>query len=222
MQLLNIGSAIGSWLVLTTGLCYMYLPPYPETHIPICCLLFFNNLNIFIAMCEIALGIHIMKVKAEYKELREKYKGKEKSACVAFLFHPLTVAEVFSLQTWTLMWSTYSLYDPSYQNHETFGFFIDFGNGLSTIPPSLMMTYAILFPHQINSFVVGCVGLAMYWQKMYGTIIYLLSFVYNKRYVGFPAMEVAGFVAVINSVWIFFPCIGLYLCILMLKDGALS
>jgi len=200
----------------------MYLPPYPETHIPICCLLFFNNLNIFIAMCEIALGIHIMKVKAEYKELREKYKGKEKSACVAFLFHPLTVAEVFSLQTWTLMWSTYSLYDPSYQNHETFGFFIDFGNGLSTIPPSLMMTYAILFPHQINSFVVGCVGLAMYWQKMYGTIIYLLSFVYNKRYVGFPAMEVAGFVAVINSVWIFFPCIGLYLCILMLKDGALS
>jgi TRAP-type C4-dicarboxylate transport system permease large subunit len=124
------------------------------------------------------------------------------------------------------MWSTYSLYDPSYQNHESFGFFIDFGNGLSTIPPSILMNFAMVLSNTSSAFLsplfVGCVGLAMYWQVMYGTIIYVLSFVYNRRYEGKSLLEVFLFVGISNSLWLFFPIAGIYSCVCMLRDSNMN
>ena len=117
------------------------------------------------------------------------------------------------------MWSTYALYDPSYQNNESFGFFIDFGNGLSTIPPSLLVNIAIVWPDKVSPLWVGCIGLAMYWQVMYGTIIYVLSFAFNKQYEGKSLLEVCLFVGVSNSLWFIFPMVGIYASVSMLRDG---
>lgn len=223
MPLLNVTAAIASWLALTTGFCIYFLPNDlpPSVQKEIYALLFFNNLNIFIALCEIALGMNIMHIKSEYLRLREQYKGKEWDACLAFLTTPLTFQELFSGKAWSLMWSTYSLYDPSYQNYESFGFFIDFGNGMSTIPPCLLMNYALISPQSISPLFVGCVGIAMYWQVMYGTIIYVLSFMFNRRYEGKSTLEVALFVGISNSLWFFFPIFGIHLCVLLLRDGSM-
>lgn len=123
------------------------------------------------------------------------------------------------------MWSTYSLYDPSYQNHESFGFFIDFGNGLSTIPPSILMNLAMVLDTSstlLSPLFVGCVGLAMYWQVMYGTIVYVLSFMFNRRYEGKSTLEVSLFVGISNSLWFFFPIVGIYACVCILRDGNMS
>ena len=120
------------------------------------------------------------------------------------------------------MWSTYALYDPSYQNHESFGFFIDFGNGLSTIPPSLLVNIAMVKPEWTSSLFVGCVGLAMYWQVLYGTLIYILSFVFNRRYEGKSLTEVVLFVGLSNGIWIVFPLIGIWACVVILRDGNLD
>jgi hypothetical protein len=129
MGLLNAGSVIASWLVVTTGFFVYFLPEFQQTNPWIVSLLFFNNLNLFIALCEIALGNHIKIIQSDYAALRSKYKGKEWDACVAFLTMPLTISQCFSGRVWSKMWSTYALYDPSYQNQESFGFFIDVGNG---------------------------------------------------------------------------------------------
>lgn len=227
MALLNVGSAIALFLTATTYACISQLFNNNATPTPLTIsLLFFNNLNIFIAMCEIILGLNITYIQADYQKLRARYNtGNEWEACIAYLTMPLTVQQVFDGKTWAKMWSTYALYDPSYQNHESFGFFIDFGNGLSTIPPSILVNAAICYPDTISlsPLLVGCVGLAMYWQVMYGTIIYVLSFVFNKRYLGKKTLlEVCLFVGVSNSLWFFFPIAGIYACVCMLRDGNMS
>ena len=145
---------------------------------------------------------------------------------------PLTFEQLFDARIWSKMWSTYALYDPSYQNQESFGFFIDFGNGLSTIPPSVLMNLAmvmvgpkksgVLLPSMVSPLFVGCVGLAMYWQVMYGTIIYVLSFMFNRRYEGKSMLEVCLFVGVSNSLWFFFPILGIYYCVCILRDGTMD
>eukprot|EP00568_Trieres_chinensis_P001656 CAMPEP_0183301352 /NCGR_PEP_ID=MMETSP0160_2-20130417/7500_1 /TAXON_ID=2839 ORGANISM="Odontella Sinensis, Strain Grunow 1884" /NCGR_SAMPLE_ID=MMETSP0160_2 /ASSEMBLY_ACC=CAM_ASM_000250 /LENGTH=165 /DNA_ID=CAMNT_0025463953 /DNA_START=141 /DNA_END=635 /DNA_ORIENTATION=- len=165
MGVLNVGTAIGLWMALTTGLS-MYFLPYRNVitgNLVVTNLLIFNNLNILISICEVCLGLNIAFIKEDYQKLRETYKGKEAKACVAYLTMPLTVAQVFDPKTWSKMWSTYALYDPSYQNHESFGFFIDFGNGMSTVLPCVLINAAMVLPDMVSPLLVGCVGLAVYW-----------------------------------------------------------
>ena len=218
MALLNVAFVMGLWLIITTGPCVYFLPKSSKVNIWILQLLLFNNLNLFIALCEIALGKHIKYIKEEYKVKREHYKGKEWEACVAFLTMPLSVSQCFQGKTWSKMWSTYSLYDPSYQNHESFGFFIDVGNGYSTIIPSIFINVAMIYPQSVSHLWVGCVGLASYWQILYGAIIYLVSFWFNERYKG----KNFGFVGISNALWLYFPVIGIYCCVCILRDGSMS
>jgi hypothetical protein len=140
--MLTIISAIILWITATTGGALLCLP-YSASNSIVLSLLFFNNLNILIALCEIVLGLNIMFIKDDYRKLAEKYKGREWEACVAFLTMPLP--RVLEGKAWAKMWSTYSLFDPSYQDHESFGFFIDFGDGMSTIPPCLLWNYAMAY-----------------------------------------------------------------------------
>ena len=221
MALLNVGSVIALFLVTTTYACLSQLPNNSATTLT-ASLLFFNNVNIFIAICEIILGLNIAYIQADYQKLKAKYTGNEWGACIAYLTMPLSLNQVWDVRTWAKMWSTYALYDPSYQNHESFGFFIDFGNGLSTIPPSVLVNAAICYPNLVSPLFVGCVGLAMYWQVMYGTIIYVMSFVFNKRHANKTLLEVCLFVGVANSLWFFFPIAGIYACVCMVRDGDMS
>ena len=222
MALLNVSSAIGIWLVFTSAPLIFLLPRSSKGYVWILQLIVFNNLNLFIAFCEIALGAHIQTIKKDYMALRETYKGKEFEACVSFLTMPLSISQCFQGATWSRMWSTYSLYDPSYQNHESFGFFVDVGNGYSTILPGLLMNAAIVFPHRVSYLLVGCVGIASYWQIMYGTIIYILSFWFNERQKGRNALEIYSFVYLTNAFWMWGPSIGIYYCVVILRDSNLS
>jgi hypothetical protein len=132
---------------------------------------------------------------------------------------PLSLQELFSSKQWAKMWATYALFDPSYQNQESFGFFIDVGNGYSTIPACLLINASILCPDRLSPTLVGCVAIAMYWQVTYGTIIYFLSFMFNKRYQGFRPKDIGLFVGVSNGTWIVFPCLGIYAGIIILQQG---
>lgn len=218
--ILNVGSAIAIWIIVTTSVFLSIRTTTTSSPLTLS-LLAFNNLNIFIAICEIILGCKIAYIQADYQTLCKKYKpnGKEGQACLSYLTAPLSICQLFHAHTWAKMWSTYALYDPSYQNHESFGFFIDFGNGLTTIPPSLLINIAIVRPELVSSLWVGCIGIAMYWQVMYGTIIYIFTFVFNRRYEGKSTLEVMLFVGLTNSLWFIFPTLGIYACVCMLRDG---
>ena len=222
---LNIVTAIALWLAISV-VVPIYLVPVPPNALGVA-ILFFNNLTILISCCEIALGNHIMFIKKDYLERKKQYEGKEWKAAFYYLTMPLSLSTLFSGEKWAIMWSTYSLWDPSYQNHESFGFFIDVGNGWSTIPPCLLWDMAILFPDQLQAtwqyswLLVGMLGCASYWQVLYGTLIYLLSFIFNRRHVGRSMAEVLGFVGVSNGIWIVFPLCALYAATIILRDQSL-
>ena len=57
---------------------------------------------------------------------------------------------------------------------------------------------------------------------MYGAIIYVLSYMFNRRYTGKSLLEVCLFVGVSNSLWIIFPVAGIYACVCMLRDGTMD
>ena len=155
-------------------------------------------------------------------QLSKKYKGNEWAGCMALFRTPLTLSQVFDEKTWSKVWSTYSLYDPSYSNPESFGFFIDVGNGWTTIPPCLLLNYAMIFPQKVNPLLVGCTTLASYWQMLYGTLIYFLSYIFNKRYTGFGSTEVVLFVGLTNGIWVIFTSLGIYAAISILRKNDMS
>lgn len=242
---LTILSAFGVWLGFTTVVVpalverfyYESTAPLPPINILGWSILFFNNLNLLIAFCEIALGNHIGYIQSHYQSLLKEYRdettGKPKKpefeAGFAYLTMPLSLKDVYDGgQKWSQMWSTYSLWDPSYSNPESFGFFIDVGNGWSTIPPCVLWNFAIVCPGYFlpsngdASAVVllGFLGACSYWQVLYGTIIYFLSFLWNKRYKNKPLVEVLGFVGFANGIWFFFPIACLWACykLLLTRD----
>lgn len=116
---------------------------------------------------------------------------------------------------------SYSLYDPSYSNRESFGFFVDVGNGWTTIVPSLMFLIGMMV-ELMDARVLGMIGLAKFYQELYGTCIYFLSFILNKRYVNRSMLEVGLFVGLSNGLWFVFPLIGMWASATLIMTGNYS
>ncbi|GAB5362549.1 hypothetical protein AAMO2058_000806800 [Amorphochlora amoebiformis] len=217
MSVLNVGIFLVLFVVISTGLpIYLHYATHGVVTAIHGCMAFFLSLNTLICLWEIALGLYISHIQADYKKLKEKYGDKPFDSVTDFFVHPLPLSSAVSLRFWTKVWSTYSLYDPSYQNNESFGFFIDVGNGWSTILPSIVWLFAITYHDLVDPKVLGCIGIAKFWQEMYGTVIYALSYFFNKRYTGRTVGEVILFVGLTNGLWFAFPILGIYCSVMMI------
>jgi len=186
---------------------------------------FFLALNVLICIWEISLSFYIDHIKQTYLDLKIKYKNPW-DAVIALFFSPLSLYELFSLKFWSQIWSTYSLYDPSYSNQESYGFFIDFGNGWTTIIPSLLFLFGITLPNKITYFIsartLGIIGILKFYQEFYGTVLYFLSFFFNKRHKGKNIFEVSLFVGLSNGLWFFLPLLGIYTSINMINLNSME
>ena len=201
-------------IICPIALHYFYWETFNIFHI---LLSFFLGLNFLISLWEIGLGLHISHINKEYKHLSAKYKGNEFSAVIDFFNTPVN----HSLKFWSKVWSTYSLYDPSYSNRESFGFFVDVGNGWSTCIPSLFAMVAMSVDiFGISARTVGVICILKYYQEFYGTIIYFLSFVLNGRYHGKSISEVLLFVGFTNGLWFFFPLLGIYSSYILIDSNS--
>ena len=67
--------------------------------------------------------------------------------------------------------------------------------------------------------VVGMVGLVTFWQELYGTAIYFLSYFMNRRHAGRSIAEVVLFVGGSNGLWFVFPALGMAACSTMIQVG---
>lgn len=152
--------------------------------------------------------------------MNKKFGQKRLNAVAEFFLMPINASKAFSLKFWSRVWSTYSMYDPSYSNRESFGFFVDVGNGWTTLIPSLLwlvcMTYHDLIPAQV----LGMLGLVKFYQEFYGTCIYFLSFFFNERQKNKSFFEVALFVGFSNGLWFFFPLVGIFASIELIRTNS--
>jgi len=210
----NITTMILLYLVIITCFFLMLVPNGKRPTFLALIVLFFNNINSLICLWEICLHRNESKVKRDFLTLHERYKGKEILAVFGLFSAPVSLENVVSGRFWCRVWSVWSLYDASYQNSDSFGFLIDCANGYSTLLPTLYFNYAIVAGSSspvTTPLAVGFLGAAMFWQEMYGTMIYFYSYFGNRRYVGFGKIEVAVLVIGMNSLWIICPAIGMYL-----------
>lgn len=80
----------------------------------------FNNINVLICIWEMGLGINIKLIQSQYQAMKRKLPPGGLPQPI-FMFRRVPFAEAIGLKHWALVWSTYSLMDPSYSDTTTFG-----------------------------------------------------------------------------------------------------
>ena len=172
-------------------------------------LAFFLWLNFLIALWELCLLFRRDQIEEQHRRFIAEYKGRQLDRVIDFFRTPAPLSRLFSPSLWAELWSSYSLFDESYANRKSFGFWIDVGNGFSTLVPTLLVLYGMTF-HVLPARALGILGLLLFYQMWYGTVVYFGSYLLNKRYVGHSAMNVAVFVGLSNGIWLTFPVWGSY------------
>lgn len=187
---------------------------------------FFLVLNFLISMWEICLFLRIRLIEKQYNDFKKTYKGRELRRVLDLFLTRITWAQVFQPSTWAEIWSSYSIFDESYADQRSFGFFIDVGNGFSMLIPSLVgligMTYfnardvaifdAVPYLRTALSdpVVFGVLLLVSNYQMWYGTVIYFTSYIVNRRFRGHSVLNVVAFVGISNLLWVVFPMVAMY------------
>jgi hypothetical protein len=182
-------------------------------------LAFFLWLNAIIALWEICLYLRIDLIEEQHQDFIVRYKGRELDRVIDFFSVKVPLSRIFSPAVWAELWSSYSVFDPSYADRKSFGFFIDIGNGFSTLVPTLLFLYGMTY-EPIPARALGIVGLLVFYQMWYGTIVYLVSYVMNKRYEGHTQRNVLLFVGLSNGLWLTFPLWGIAVAIVMIATGS--
>lgn len=181
------------------------------------CLALFLVINTMICLWEIALFIHIPLIKRNSERLLRKTPSG--SLGTLFLFQPLSLRAALSLETWSEIWTVYSLVDTSYANSDSFGWSIDTGNGISALVPSIVLAIGMSNHDLMSPKTLGCIGLASYWQMCYGTLLYFFQYVYHKRWKkhGNSWMHIVCLVVMTNVFWIVFPLLGMLTSVRMIQ-----
>lgn len=179
----------------------------------------FLSINLLICIWEMCLLWRIDEIEQRYRARSQTgAAGQPRRRGRSFFLSRVPARELGSATLWSRVWSEYAIYDPSYADRRSFGFAIDVGNGFSTWLPSLVfllgMTFAFLPPA-----VLGIVGLLVFYQKFYGTLLYFFTYLFNRRYEGHRLANVLAFVGGINGIWLVFPAVGLYVCARLILEN---
>jgi hypothetical protein len=164
---------------------------------------------VIIALWELCLFARIDRIAEIHRQDVDTYRGREIARVRDFLLSPVLLRQLFSPTLWSGIWSSYAVYDESYADRRSFGFTIDIGNGFTTLVPSLLFIHAMSFG-DLPARAVGIVGLLLFYQMWYGTVLYVVSFFLNRRHVGHPRSHIALIVGLSNGVWLVAPDLGLY------------
>lgn len=183
-------------------------------------LAFFLGLNAIVCLWEISLFLQIDLIERKHRLYTKQVSAGASALSVATRFFTLPVhtGNVFSSQLWAEVWAYYSVFDASYANRQSFGFFVDVGNGFTTLIPTVLFCVAMtahgdasqsstaialesaaasspvfgvvsqwlgaVFGSQLSFMsarTMGILGIASFWQELYGTLVYFFSFIRNKR-----------------------------------------
>ena len=182
-------------------------------------LAFFLWLNVIVALWEICLFLRIDLIEDRHPREVAAYRGNELALVRELMRSRVRPSRLLSPTLWAGIWSSYAVFDDAYASRRSFGFFIDIGNGFSTLVPSLVVLYGMTF-HLLPARVLGIIALLLCYQMWYGTVIYLVSYFHGRKHVGRSPLEVATIVGMTNGVWLVFPVIGMIAALAMIESGS--
>lgn len=181
----------------------------------------FEAVNLMIALWEIALFTYARKVSKEYRQLKEKWGSKGQLPQPMILFEDIPASKAFTLEYWASIWSTYALMDPAYQDCTSFGFWIDCGNGITTLIPTALTLVAMTWDIGLSPRFFGLVCFVVHYQEFYGTVLYFGQYVYNKKYTDQPTMN-RLIVLFSNVFWMVAPGLAMYASAIIIHTGTLD
>mmetsp|Transcript_4403 Transcript_4403/g.8466 ORF Transcript_4403/g.8466 Transcript_4403/m.8466 type:complete len:247 (-) Transcript_4403:290-1030(-) len=195
---------------------------------------FFLGLNAIVCIWEMCLFAEIALIEKKHKAYAKKFKGRAMQLALDFFSLDVNTSNIFSSKLWAEVWATYSVFDPSYANSQSFGFFVDTGNGYTTLLPTLifligmtahegnMGTSGYFLGVKYSARALGVIGMLSFYQELYGTCVYFLSFVMNKRHEALSRFEVAIFVCFTNGLWFILPILGMRISWDLIQDNNFS
>lgn len=182
---------------------------------------FFLVLNLLICFWELCLFFRIDHIKSTYDSNLVEFSENKSKAVVNFMNSKVTLQNAFSMKFWSETWSSYALFDGSYADKRTYGFAIDIGNGMSTLIPSLIVHVGLTL-HFLPANILGIIALLLFYQMTYGTVLYWISFIVNKRYRLISFNENMMYIVGTNAPWFVFGVVGIYSSVRMILDNNFS
>lgn len=178
----------------------------------------FLVLNLLVNFWELGLYFTADAIRDEYLRTKDEFAGRPTDRIDEVFAMRVPLSRLFSFKSWTGIWSSYALFDVGYVRKGSFGYNIDVGNGFSTVLPATLfglgMSLEIVSPQ-----VLGMIGIAMFWQMFYGTVVYFFQFFNAGRHVGHTKKDLWVFVGTTNGMWFIFPIWGIALSVAMIQSG---
>jgi hypothetical protein len=171
--------------------------------------------NLLITTWEMALARHIGDLERWHAEGRGFGDPSELFAL------RVSAREAFSSGVGALVWLAYSRFDPGYADRRSFGFAVDVGNGVSTPLPTLLFLVGMSVPI-LPPLALGVVGILLFYQKLYGTLLYFAQFAWNRRHVGHPTGMLLAYVVATNGVWVVFPLLGMWVSLRLIVERSFT
>lgn len=206
--LLRVWMLVAAVMIVGTAVPTMlHVHRYGVLNIGQLLLVMFVWFNVLVTFWEISLYLQRRLIHDQYVSFTVGQRDKPLDPVVAISTAPIRWRDAVRPRRWAVVWSTYALLDDAYASQKSFGFWVDTGNGFSTLIPSVVFIYGLTFDIMPAQW-LGMIGIALFWQKFYGTAIYFWAYVHNRQYVGHTKAAVV-FVVVLNAVWFIGPAWGL-------------
>ena len=178
----------------------------------------FLSINLLICYWEICLYLRRDYIVERARYWRERRASTGRAPAVEFLTASVPLRRVASPTLWADVWATYALYDGAYTDRSTFGFNADVGNGFFTPIPSILLLSTLTFGF-MPATIAGVLGIALFWQWVYVSSLYAVSFRVAGSHEGMPRSVRWTYVWGPNAVWIVVPLLGLYVSARLILDG---
>ena len=178
----------------------------------------FLSINLLICYWEICLYLRRDYIVERARYWRERRTSTGRTPAVEFLTASVPLRRVASPTLWADVWATYALYDGAYTDRSTFGFNADVGNGFFTPIPSILLLSTLTFGF-MPATIAGILGIALFWQWVYVSSLYAVSFRVAGSHEGMPRSVRWTYVWGPNAVWIVVPLLGLYVSARLILDG---
>ena len=178
----------------------------------------FLSINLLICYWEMCLYLRRDYIVERARYWRERRASTGRTPAVEFLAASVPLRRIASPTLWADVWATYAQYDDAYTDRRTLGFNADVGNGFFTPIPSMILLAALTFEF-MPATLAGILGIALFWQWVYVSSLYVVGFWMAGSHKGMPRSVRWTYVWGPNAVWIVVPLLGLFVSARLILDG---
>ena len=184
-------------------------------------LILFLSINLVICYWEVCLFLRRDYIERRTEYWRKRWRETGRKPATEFLTAKIPLTRVLSPTVWADVWATYSQFDGSYADRRTYGYNVDIANGFVTPVPTLILYAAFTFD-MMPALVAGIIGVILFWQLTYMTSVYWVSFFSANRQTRISRGDMYIYIWGMNSPWVLFALLGLYVSIRLIVNGDYS